>query len=118
MEELKKIIETQKRCCSHYSTQFVPPSYNNMVVISDGVYEGGEPVEGVRYPSPPHMSGWWLTTNKYNGDSRTLKTVHYQHIIEERPDLAIYMALPYGYRFMLGGEKDFVWFDVEIEKDV
>jgi hypothetical protein len=27
-----------------------------MVIISEGVYEG-KPVEGIRYPSPDHMSG-------------------------------------------------------------
>lgn len=32
-------------------------------------------------------------------------------ILEKRPDLAIYMALPYGYRFILGGEEEHVWFD-------
>ncbi|UMN47074.1 hypothetical protein [Acinetobacter baumannii] len=26
-------------------------------------------------------------------------------ILEKRPDLAIYMALPYGYRFILGGKR-------------
>ncbi|MGE9819633.1 immunity protein Imm33 domain-containing protein [Acinetobacter baumannii] len=57
------------------------------------------------------MSGWWLTADKYDGDIETLKNVHFTLILEKRPDLAIYMALPYGYRFILGGEEEHVWFD-------
>ncbi|MBF7074579.1 hypothetical protein ISG33_14330 [Glaciecola sp. MH2013] len=49
-----------------------------MVVISDGIYENNGPVEGVRYPSPEHMSGWWLTTELYNGDIKTLKNSSFQ----------------------------------------
>ena len=99
MEELKEI---QGKCCSHYEAKpdFVLAS--QMVVISKGIYEGVVPVEGVRYASPKHMSGWWLTTDEYDGDINSLNTVHFKHVVEHRPELAIYMALPVGYRFLLG----------------
>ncbi|WP_259368131.1 MULTISPECIES: hypothetical protein [unclassified Colwellia] len=74
-------------------------------------------MEGVRYPSPEHMSGWWLTTDEYDGNIDSLVTVHFQHIIEKRPELALYMALPFGYRFNLGGESEHVWFDQEVAQD-
>ena len=108
MEELKGI---QDKCCSHYK---VKPDFvldSQMVVISKGIYEGVVPVEGVRYASPKHTSGWWLTTDEYDGDINSLKTVHFKHVVENRPELAIYMALPVGYRFLLGGESEHVWFD-------
>jgi hypothetical protein len=60
---------------------------------------GGEPVQGVRYPSPEHMSGWWITTDRYNGDVATLKTLHAYHLTARRPDLTRYLALAYGFRF-------------------
>ncbi len=106
----------QKECCEYYGGDFSPVSSEQMVVISDGVYEGMS-VEGVRYPSPEHMSGWWLTTDAYNGDVNTLKTVHYHHVQEKRPELAIYMALPFGYRFQLGGNDENVWFDESVAKE-
>ena len=113
MSDLEQI---QKECCEHYRADYSPIGLEQMVVISDGVYEG-MPVEGVRYPSPEHMSGWWLTTDSYNSDVSTLKTVHFHHIQEQRPDIVIYMALPFGYRFQLGGTDDRVWFDEEISKE-
>lgn len=113
MSDLGKI---QQECCDHYKTDFKPVGPEQMVVISDGVYEG-KPVEGVRYRSPEHMSGWWLTTDDYNGDTATLKTVHFHHIEDKRPEISIYMALPIGYRFQLGGDEN-VWFDEYAAKEV
>jgi len=112
-----QVIERQRECCLHYRAHFSPLNSDHLVVISDGVYEGDVPIEGVRYPSPAHMSGWWLTTDKYNGDIDTLKTVHFSHVMEKRPEVAIYMALPFGYRFKLGGGSDNVWFDKDILKE-
>lgn len=117
MTNINEIVGTQKRCCAHYKTDFMPPGDELLVVISDGVYEGAVPIEGVRYPSPEHMSGWWLTTDEYNGDTETLKTVHYHHIVEKRPEIAIYMALPFGYRFQLGGDENCVWFDSDVAQE-
>jgi len=106
--------EIWKECCEHYGTTCQVVKSEQLVAISKGVLEGTVPVEGVRYPSPDHMSGWWLTTDEYNGNIDSLKTVHFEHIIECRPDLAMYMALPFGYRFDLGGESEHVWFDEDV----
>lgn len=114
MDDLK---QKQIDCCEHYG---VVPNFvlnEQLIVISSGIYEGTVPVEGVRYPSPPHMSGWWLTTDEYDGNLASLKTVHAHHIIEERPELAIYLALPFGYRFYLGGEQENVWLDDEVASE-
>lgn len=67
-------------------------------------------MQGVRYPSPEHMSGWWVTTDRYDGDVRTLRHEHLYHLTAARPDLARYVALPFGFRFDLGRHED-VWFD-------
>jgi len=88
----------QHRTCQMAGAQFSPSRPDQLVAISEGVYEG-DAVEGVRYPSPSHMSGWWLTSDKYNGDINSLKTVHAHHVTAKRPDLAKFFALPYGYRF-------------------
>lgn len=115
---MQTLEQTQRKCCEHYSAQFTPVNLDQLVVISEGVYEGDKPIEGVRYPSPEHMSGWWLTTDKYDGNTNSLKTVHYTHIIEERPEVAIYLALPSGYRFQLGGDDERVWFDEDVATEL
>lgn len=101
----------QHQICQKVGAAFCPPSPDQMIVISDGVYEGDE-VEGVRYPSPSHMSGWWLTTDRYNGNAESLKTVHAHHVSATRPDLAKFLALPNGFRFF--SPQSDVWFDEKI----
>jgi hypothetical protein len=107
----------QKKCCEHFNTEFSPVEDTQLVAISKGIYEGVVPVEGVRYPSPKHMTGWWLTTDEYDGNIDSIKTVHFSHIVEKRPELAIYMGLPNGHRFLLGGEEENVWFDEEVANE-
>ena len=101
----------QHQICQKVGANFDPPRLNQMVVLSDGVLDGDE-VEGVRYPSPDHMSGWWLTTDRFNGDTSTLKTIHAHHLSAGRPDLAKFLALPFGYRFF--SPQSDVWFDRKV----
>jgi hypothetical protein len=96
--------------CVEVGAQFAPPRADKKAAISAGVYEG-EPVEAVRYPSPEHMSGWWLTTDRYNGDIKSLQVVHLYHVSAARPELVRYLALPYGWRFASGGQ---AWFDERV----
>jgi hypothetical protein len=107
----------QRRTCERLHATFEPPRPDRLFVISAGVLEGDRDVQGVRYPSPEHMSGWWLTTSRFNGDTASLKTTHAYHITAARPDLAHLIALPYGFRFDLSHTED-VWFDenVAVEK--
>jgi hypothetical protein len=88
----------QHRVCEAASSLFVPPNAAQMVAISDGVLEG-DVVQGVRYPSPSHMSGWWITTDRYDGNVSSLRTVHAYHVTSKRPDLAMFLSLAFGYRF-------------------
>lgn len=107
----------QRKCCEHFDAEFTSIEDTQMVAISEGIYEGVVPVEGVRYPSPNHMSGWWHTTDDYDGNIDSIKTVHFSHIIEKRPELAIYMGLPNGYRFLLGNKEESVWFDEKVANE-
>ncbi|MDO6547631.1 immunity protein Imm33 domain-containing protein [Pseudoalteromonas carrageenovora] len=114
MSNFEELLDVQQKCCEHYGAESDVPKFEQMVAISEGVYEGNLPIEGVRYKAPEHMTGWYLTTDLYDGDVSNLKTVHFQHIAEKRPEIAIYMSLPAGYRFLLGGEEEHVWFDEKV----
>ncbi len=77
---------------------FKPPRADQLVAVSAGVMEG-DAVQGVRYPSPRHMSGWWLSTNQYDGSDQSMANQHCYHVTHARPELAPYLALPNGFRF-------------------
>lgn len=100
--------------CDRFHAAFDPPRPDRKVAISSGLYEG-DPVEGVRYPSPEHMSGWWLTTGRYDGNIASLDVVHLYHVTAARPDLARYLALPAGFRFRAhNAQTTDIWFDEKV----
>ncbi len=113
--EEENFISRQRELCQKYGVVPLVSKHNQLVVVSDGVFEGAS-VEGVRYPSPKHMSGWWLATGKYTGDPDTLRTEHVFHLFEKRPDLVKFLALPYGFRFRTNGAEE-VWFDEGITRE-
>ena len=104
----------QHTVCGQANAAFSPPRPDQMAAVSLGVMEGDD-LEGVRYPSPPHMSGWWLTTDRYDGDIRSLNVQHLYHVTAARPDIVRYLALPAGYRFSTL-EASAVWYDDAVAK--
>ncbi|SFN92496.1 hypothetical protein SAMN05421594_4738 [Chryseobacterium oleae] len=94
------VVRNQSELCSHYGLAPQSPNFSQMIVISDGVYEGKD-IEGIRYESPEHMSGWWLITDDYDDNIESLKTVHFHHVAFARPDILKYLGLPFGYRFLM-----------------
>jgi hypothetical protein len=88
----------QHQVCDAIGSVFSPPNAEQLITVSEGVFEGDD-VQGVRYRSPSHMSGWWITTDRYNGALSSLKNVHAYHLTASRPDLTRFLALAVGYRF-------------------
>lgn len=99
----------QHQVCERYHAPFAPPRPDQLTVVDEGTLRG-LPVQGVRYVSPDHMSGWWITTDAYDGNVSTLRHEHSSHITAARPELAKYLALPCGFRFDLSSHED-VWYD-------
>ena len=86
-------------------------------ILSEGVYEGLD-VDAVRYPSPAHMTGWWLTTELYDDNSQSLMNEHCFHLAFKRPELLKYLAFPFGYRFYFSHKKAEIWFDENVLTDI
>lgn len=106
-----KYWREQHEVCVRAGARFTPPRPDQLVVVSEGVFEG-DSVKAVRYPSPEHMSGWWMVTDRYTGDVNSMRQEHMYHLTSRRPDLVPYVALPFGYRFDLTHHED-IWLDKE-----
>jgi hypothetical protein len=106
----------QEAACARHGAAYTPVDPSQMCAVSDGVYEG-EPAQGVRYAAPPHMTGWYITTARYNGDHKTLKVEHAAHVIGRRPDIAVFLALPPGYRFEAGPDSAGAWYDEAVTQE-
>ena len=105
----------QARVCDEQGAAFCPPKGDSMVVVSDGVWEGRD-LEAMRYPAPEHMSGWWLITDLYDGNVESVRTEHAYHLVEKRPELVQYLALPPGFWLRTGADSG-IWFDEKLLED-
>lgn len=101
-ERALRLWHDQAEVCKAMRSSFLPPLASTKTAISAGVLEG-EPLEGIRYPAPPHMSGWYLSTDQYDGNIRSMKVIHLYHAIASRPEIAKYLALAPGHYFKLYG---------------
>jgi hypothetical protein len=108
------VTNQQMDVCLQHNTTALFPTFNQKIVISKGAYEG-LPLEAIRYPSPSHMCGWWLITDEYDDDLKALMVVHFYHAAFKRPDVHRYLALPFGYRFFIDGDKFEGWLDEEVK---
>lgn len=107
-----KVVKDQYKECLKNNTVPLFPTFSQMIAVSKGVIEGEE-IDAVRYPSPDHMTGWWLTTVLYDGDIDSLETIHYYHVAFKRPEVIKFLALPFGFRFFSGGDGE-TWFDKDV----
>jgi len=94
------VVRKQSEICWQQNLIPLFPNFNQSVVISDGVYEGKD-IEGIRYDSPHDESGWYLITDDYDDNIKSLKMVHFYHVAFARPDILKYLAIPFGYRFIM-----------------
>lgn len=111
-----QVVGEQEGECEGQKTSPVFPTFAQKIVISKGVYEGHE-IEGVRYPSPEHMTGWWLLTDLFDDNIESLMTVHFYHVAFKRPDILKYLALPSGYVFDTSDAGNNIWFDYSVLED-
>jgi hypothetical protein len=106
------VVTEQERECIKHNARPLFPLFSQMVVISKGVLDGKD-VDAVRYSSPNHMTGWWITTELYDDDIESLQTIHFYHLAFKRPDIMKYLALSSGFRFQ-SGEHGKVLFDEKV----
>ena len=106
----------QRLTCQQYNAQYAPPCADKLCAMMPEVLDRGRRVCGARYPSPEHMSGWWLTTPEYSGDVSELSVRHLFHVTHAVRELAKFLALPFGYCFECDPQGERVWFEEQIAK--
>ena len=78
-----RIYKEQFELCESKGVLPFIPRINQKIAISEDIYSGSE-VNAVRYESPNHMSGWYLTSNNYDGEINSLKVDYLFYIIKRR----------------------------------
>jgi hypothetical protein len=113
-EEEGSIVLTQKAICEKFNTEFFPANENEKLGIALGTI-GLLPINALRHRPENGTCGWYIWCGDVMSESTEFfKPLHVSHIKQYLPEVVSYLALPPGFRILLAGSHEDVWFDPEI----
>lgn len=89
----------QAAICEAAGAQFLPPRSKSLAAVSSGFMRRENPVQGLRYRTREDRSGWFFSTPSYEASPADVSAVHIFHVVNERPEISKFLALPPGYWF-------------------
>ncbi len=108
------INNEQIAICEKYNTDVYPaPSASKMGVSENVRNKNLYPINGLRHPPEGDTNGWYIWAGEtFSDDDNFFQPLHTSHLQIWKPEITKFLALPPGYRFLLGenGYED-VWFD-------
>jgi hypothetical protein len=106
------IEELQKEICRKNEADFVPSPSDLKVGISTNVRDENLPINGFRHPPEGDTTGWYIYAGvELSDDPNFFKPLHVEHLDEWCPQIKKYLGLPSGWRFLVAGDYEDVWFD-------
>jgi hypothetical protein len=105
------IAQSQMNVCEKYGAQYSPVDLGLKLGISDNFFSGELPLNGLRHPTVGDTCGWYLWAGELSDAADFFKPLHVTHLVDRNPAVARYLGLPPGWRFLLGDDREDVWFD-------
>ena len=108
----------QRSICKRFDAEYCPTPPNMKVGISKTVLDGLQPINGLRHAPTGDTTGWYIWAGEEMSDADDFfSPLHAEHLREWSPNIVKYLGLPPGWRFLIAGKIEDVWFDESI-KDV
>ncbi|MBK1707381.1 hypothetical protein [Halochromatium glycolicum] len=106
------IESSQKEVCERYGAACHPSPSDMKVGIALNVREGITPINGLRHPPEGDTTGWYIWAGEeLPSDPDFFKPLHVEHLSDWCPQVQKYLGLPPGWRFLIAGDYEDVWFD-------
>ena len=102
----------QHRICARFGVPFVSSPPDQKVGIARNVLSSATPINGLRHPPVGDTTGWFIWAGEVLSDAADFFVpLHVAHLDEWCPAAAPYLGLPPGWRFLIAGGYEDVWFD-------
>lgn len=106
------IESSQKEVCEKYGAAYCPSPSNMKVGIALNVREEVTPINGLRHPPEGDTTGWYIWAGEeLSADPHFFKPLHVEHLSDWCPRVQRYLGLPPGWRFLIAGDYEDVWYD-------
>lgn len=102
----------QRRLCERFGAEFLNAPADLKVGISRTVLEGQLPLNGLRHPPQGDTTGWYIWGGEaYSDAADFFVPLHVAHLDKWSPLLMKYLGLAPGWRFLVAGDHEDVWYD-------
>jgi hypothetical protein len=105
----------QMAVCAKYGANFLEARSDQKVGIDPNVRTGLLPINGVRQAPEGDTTGWYIWAGeKLPDDPDFFKPLHVAHLQEWCPEVIKFLGLSPGWRFLVAGDHEDVWFDANV----
>jgi hypothetical protein len=106
------IEEEQKKICRRFGAEYISSSDSLKVGISLNVRDKVVPINGLRHKPEGDTTGWYIWAGEeFSDDEDFFKPLHIAHLDDWCPQIKKYLGLAPGWRFLIAGDYEDVWFD-------
>jgi hypothetical protein len=113
LRDCKQLITADQRIvCERLGTSPIDAPEGLKVGIGG---RGGEgPVHGLRHPPEGDTTGWYIWRGELSDADDFFSPLHVSHLKTQLPEVVPYLALPPGWRFLLGPGHEDIWYDAAL----
>lgn len=112
---MSDLVSQQKEVCLRFNADYEPMDLNLMVGVSKNFLSGVLPLNGLRNPPEGQACGWFLWAGEEFSEAQDFFEVcHAHHLVDRCPKVTRYLGLAPGWRFLLAGDYEDVWFDAKL----
>jgi len=107
--------DMQKTICGKYGCAFYAAPLELKVGIAVNVRDGIMPINGLRHLPVKDTTGWYIWAGEdFSSAPDFFKPLHVEHLSEWCPQVQKYLGLPPGWRFLIAGDYEDVWYDASL----
>ena len=105
----------QRALCERVGSRFVSAPSLLALGISLNVREGAIPINGLRHIPEFSTTGWYIWGGEVlSTDDDFFASICVEHIADWSPTVIKYLGLAPGWRFLVAGDYEDVWFDEKL----
>ena len=102
----------QRELCRKYNAEFLSSPCDYKIGVSQTVRKGLVPINGLRHPPEGDTTGWYIYAGETLSEAPDFfKPIHVEHLEDWCPQAIRYLGLAPGWRFLIDGDYEDVWFD-------
>ena len=112
---MSSLSDAQKSICQNFGADFLQCDESLKIGISRDFDPRRFPVNGLRHLPSGDAAGWYIWSGeKFSEAPDFFVPLHAKHVRQRYPEVARYLGLAPGWRFLIAPGQEDVWFDANL----